>query len=107
MWPRSPVRTSRRETPSRWHRGCRNSPTRRADSPDLAGLEGLEFAAVIALDSRLHAGALEAAGADPPRAGRPRVVQIGRITVMLPVTSPSPKYCTSICLAVTRFCTYT
>ncbi len=36
-----------------------------ADDADLAGLERLQFAAVIALDRDLHARALEAAGADP------------------------------------------
>src|SRR5947208_2496156 len=37
---------------------------RGTDHADLAGLEGLELAAVIALDRDLHAGALEATGAD-------------------------------------------
>ena len=35
------------------------------DHADLAGLERLQFAAVIALDRDLHARALETAGADP------------------------------------------
>src|SRR5258707_5394337 len=46
------------------------------DDADLAGFEGLEFAAVVALDRDLHAGALKTAGADPRRGAVLGVVQV-------------------------------
>ena len=49
-----------------------------ADHADLAGLERLQLAPVIALDRDLHAGALEAAGADPRMRAVLGVVQIRR-----------------------------
>lgn len=65
------------------------------DDADLAGFSRLHLFACVVLDLHLHACPVEPAGADP----RFRTVfcaMEGRgSTVILPVTSPRPKYCTS------------
>src|SRR5439155_14726113 len=50
----------------------------RTDHADLAGLERFQLAPVVALDRDLHAGALEAAGADAGLRAVLSVVQAGR-----------------------------
>ena len=74
---------------------------------DLAGLAGRQRAAVGIEDGDLHAGARIAAASD-----RIRGIVVdgcagaGGSTVMLPVTSPRPKYCTSTGPSLRSACTW-